>query len=447
MQTQVTCPQCGTPFAADVHQIVDSQRTPQLKQALLNGQLNVASCPSCGFAAQMGTLLMFHDAEHEICMVHVPQQLNLNEMQREQMIGQLTQQVMNSIPQEQRKMYLFQPEIMLNYQTFLERVLETEGITKEMIARQREQSELLQKLAGADKDVANYLIKENMRLIDDQFMAMLQMFVDQASQLNDNQAMLKLTNLRAKLMTDTPAGRQLEKRQIMMHKLNQAAKKQGGLSPQLLFEQIVAHIDDDDAVDTLVSAGQQAVNYELFSLMTAEVEKRSEKGETAVAQKLGNLRDQLIAFQQKAQDESRAMIDDALQTLQAMVDAPDKMAALRQYANDIDDVFMYVLSAKMAEAEEKGDEEAFNQFADIQELIMGQVEQQLPPEIQLLNQLVRTDSPEAQAQILDQNQALLSEEMLGIMDRVIAQSEESGQGDLNGRLQAIKEMIAARLVA
>ena len=48
MHTQLTCPQCGTPYSAEVHQVVDSKRTPELKQQLLNGQLNVAVCPQCG---------------------------------------------------------------------------------------------------------------------------------------------------------------------------------------------------------------------------------------------------------------------------------------------------------------------------------------------------------------------------------------------------------------
>ena len=85
----------------------------------------------------MATLMLFHDPDHEMFMVHVPQELNLNQMQREQTIGQLTKQVMDEMPAEERRAYMFQPQIMMNWQTFMEKVLETEGITPEMIARQK----------------------------------------------------------------------------------------------------------------------------------------------------------------------------------------------------------------------------------------------------------------------------------------------------------------------
>ena len=210
MYTQITCPQCGTPYTAEIHQVVDSKRTPQLKQQLLNGQLNVAVCPQCGAGGQMATLMLFHDPDHEMFMIHVPQELNLNQMQREQMIGQLTKQVMDEMPPEDRRAYMFQPQIMLNWQTFMEKVLETEGITPEMIARQKKQSELLQTLMRADKDVQDVLLQERANEIDETFFAMLQQFVDMASQLQDNQQMVKLTNLRARLMTETAVGQRME---------------------------------------------------------------------------------------------------------------------------------------------------------------------------------------------------------------------------------------------
>ena len=93
-------------------------------------------------------------------MIYVPQELNLDQVQREEYIGQLTREVMDQTPAEQRRAYMLQPKTILTMQSFLENVLETEGITKEMIERQQKQAELLNTLATADADVADYLIKE-----------------------------------------------------------------------------------------------------------------------------------------------------------------------------------------------------------------------------------------------------------------------------------------------
>ena len=447
MHTQITCPQCGTPYTAEVHQFVDSKHTPQLKQQLLNGQLNVAVCPNCGYGGQMSTILLFHDAEYEKFIVYIPTQMNLNSMQREQMIGQLTRQAMESLPPEERRAYMFQPQIMLNMQTFMENVLETEGITREMIERQRKQSELLATLARADKDVADHLIKENLAQIDEAFFSMLQSYIDAASQMNDDKQQLPLINLRAKLMTQTPVGKRIEKRQMALHALNRDAKKAGSLSPQMLLDHILKNIDEQEIVDGLVAAGQSAMTYDFFSLITAEIEKQQKSGSQDLAQQLTVLRDDLLEWQKEMRQQSEKVVNEAMKTLQAVLQAPDIEEALAANADKIDDVFMYVLQAQTARAEQQGDEKMLQALVEIQSLIVQQMEQQLPPHIQFLNQLVRMDSQEGQRQLLDENAHLLSPDMLKLVDQVIDQASETGDSELNQRLQTVKSLIAARVAA
>ncbi|MCB9006771.1 MAG: CpXC domain-containing protein [Ardenticatenaceae bacterium] len=445
MHTQLTCPQCGTPYSAEVHQVVDSKHTPHLKQQLLNGQLNMAVCPNCGAGGQMATILLFHDADYETFMVHVPQELNLNTMQREQMIGQLTKQVMEDLPPEERRAYMFQPQIMLNWQTFMEKVLETEGITPEMIARQKKQSELLQTLIKADKDVQDVLLKERADEIDETFFAMLQQFVDMASQMQDNQQMVKLTNLRARLMTETPAGQRMEQQQMALHKLSRQAKKQGGLTSAMLVEHIIANQERPHVVDALVMAAQGALQYEFFSLFTAEIEKLEKAGETASVNRLKALRADLLKLYEGIQEQSKSMMQEAMNTLNTILAAPDKNEALMENAQQIDEAFMAVLAAKMNEAEQKNDIAQFQALNEIHSLIYAQMERTLPPHVQLLNQLVRSESPEEQVQLLDENEQFVSDDLIKLIDQVMGQAGEQGQEDLSGRLQSVKTLIQARL--
>ncbi|MCC6607348.1 MAG: CpXC domain-containing protein [Anaerolineae bacterium] len=445
MYTHVTCPQCGTPYTAEVHQVVDSKHTPQLKQMLLNGQLNVAVCPKCGAGGQMATLMLFHDAEYELFMVHVPQELHLNQVQREQMIGQLTKQVMDDLPPEERRAYMFQPQIMMNWQTFMEKVLETEGVTPEMIARQKKQSELLQTLMRADKDVQDVLLKERANEIDETFFAMLQQFVDMASQMQDNKQMVKLTNLRARLMTETAVGQRMEQQQMALHKLSREAKKQGGLTPAMLVNHIVANQAQPHVVDALVMAGQGALQYEFFSLFTAEIEKAEKAGDKAAVNRLTALRADLLQLYEGMQQQSKSIMQAAMTTLNTILAAPDKNQALAENAEQIDEAFMTVLVAKMHEADEKNDIAQFQALNEIHSLIYDQMERTLPPHVQLLNQLVRSESPEEQAQLLQENEQFVSDELIQLIDQVMEQAGERGQDDLNGRLQSVKSLILARL--
>lgn len=445
MYTQLTCPQCGTPYSAEVHQVVDSKHNPQLKQQLLNGQLNVAVCPNCGAGGQMATIMLFHDADHEIFMVHVPQELNLNQVQREQMIGQLTKQVMDDMPPEERRAYMFQPQIMLNWQSFMEKVLETEGITPEMIARQKKQSELLQTLIKADKDVQDVLLKERADEIDETFFAMLQQFVDMASQMQDNQQMVKMTNLRARLMTETAVGQRMEQQQMALHKLSRQAKKEGGLTPAMLAEHVIANQEQQHVVDALVMAGQGALQYEFFSHLSKEIEKQEKAGDNAAVARLKEMRDDLLKLYEAMQTQSKNMMQAAMDTLNTLLAAPDKNQALAENAQNIDEAFMAVLVAKMNEAEQKNDMQQFQALNEIHSLIYAQMERTLPPHVQLLNELVRSESPEEQVQLLDENKQFVSDDLVQLIDQVMQQAGEQGQADLNGRLQSVKTLVQARL--
>ncbi len=445
MRTQLNCPQCGVPFVAEVHQIIDVDSDPRLKQMFLSGQLNVAVCPSCGAGGQLATPLVFHDSEHELFMIHIPQEIHINQLEREQMIGRLTRQVVDNLPPEKRKAYLFQPQTILNMQTFAEKVLETEGVTKEMIERQRKQSELLNTLARADKDVVEYLLKDRQGEIDETFFAMLQSYIDNAQQAQNDKQLVKLTNLRAKLMRETAAGRQLEKEQIAMHRFSQAAKKQGGLSPALLLEHIVKNLDNEGTIQKLVMAGQSALTYDFFALLTAELEQQEQAGNQANAQRLTAVRADLLEVQSQLQAASQHMVDEAMHTLRALLQAPDKQAAIRDNMERFDDAFMYILSANIAQATQQGDEAQLQALSAIQDLIVREIESQYPPEVIFLNQLMEAESEVAQQEMLDNNSHLVGPNLIQMLDAVAKQIDGMGQSDVNGRIQSLKSVIQARL--
>ena len=445
MRTQVTCPNCQMPYPAEIHQVIDAQQNPELKQQLLSGQLNVAVCPSCGMGGPMGTAMLYHDADHELFMVYVPTELNLPHMEQQQLIGQLTQQAMRNIPQEKRKAYLFQPQTILTMQTFMEKVLETEGITKEMIDRQRKQAELLQTLAGADMDVVDYLLKERGREIDEVFFAMLQQFIDSAAQSSETETLIRLTNLRAKLMTDTAIGREMEKQQIAIHALNREAKKAGGLNTAMFVKHILANIDEPKVVDGLVMAAQGGLSYEFFQLLSAELEKEEMAGNKAKVQQIEATRERLLGIYEGMQNESRRMLDAANNVLQVLLQAEDVATAVQQNVDKIDDAFMYLLSSQIAEADQQGQTDRIQALNRVYNTILKQMESQYPPEVMLINSLLEAPSEAEQNQILDENKAMLTPNLLQMIDGLIPQLEEAGQKEVAEKLQQVKGKIALRV--
>jgi hypothetical protein len=447
MQTQITCPRCQAPMVADVHQVIDVGQQPELKQRLLNGQLNMAICPACGAAGQLSTPIIYHDPQHQLFMLYIPQEMHMNQVEREQWIGRLTRQVVDNLPPEQRKGYLFQPQEIINMQTFMEKVLETEGITKEMIERQKQQSQLLQTLIRADKDVQEHLLKERSGEIDETFFAMLQQYIEAASRMEDNEQILPLINLRARLMTETAAGRRLEKQQVAMKKLSVAAKQQEGLTPQLLLDHLLMYQDDEDTMQALLLslAGQGALPYEFFQLLTDTVEQKQQAGETAVGQTLARLREAALSLQNEMQQQSQQMVEAANRVLQTILTAPDKTAAIQEHGEAIDDLFMYLLSTRLAQAEQQGNQAEAQALNEVHQLIVQQMESQMPPEIALLNDLLEAETQADRQRLLDENKELIGAELVQVIDLIGQQLTQSNQPELNGRLQEVKRMVQERL--
>lgn len=447
MQTQITCPNCGTPYVADIHQVIDAARQPQLKEMLLSGQLNVAVCPNCGAGGRISTPLLYHDPNHDLFMVHVPQEMNLDQVRREELIGRMVQQVINQTPMEKRRGYMLQPQTMLTMQSFMEKVWGTEGVTPEMLARQQKQVELLRTLATASADVQDFLIKDRAREIDETFFAILRAQIDATSEMGDPNLVNGLLNLQAKLMVQTELGRQIEKQQIALHALNREAQAANGLSPAILFKHIVRNEQDETLVNAIAMTGRGAMNYEFFSLLTGEVEKREKAKDSAGAKRLGQIRDDLLEMQRQLQQATEDVLKEAQSTLDAILAAPDPRQAIADNVERIDDAFMHVLDARLAHAEQSGRHDEADKLTHIQEEIIRAVQGDTPPEVQLLSQLVSAPDKAARERLMGQAAALLSPELVQVVDMLREQAGNSGQTDLATRLSEIRGELNARLLA
>lgn len=443
MQTQITCPSCGSPFTGEVHQIVDVGLEPDLKDLLLNGHLNVVQCPTCGTVTQVSTSMLYHDPAHELFLVYMPMEMNLSHAQQQEQIGQLVKRAMDRLPAEQRRGYMLQPQTLINLQTLMEKVLETEGITPEMLSRQRKQAELLQQLLTVDKQAADALIRQHDADIDETFFAMLRSVMDSFADSDQEVESLTLINLQAKLYKQTTVGRRLERQQLAVHAFTREANRQG-LSPKLLLKHVLANRDDKDIVRALVLTGQQAFDYQFFLLFTEKIEKREKAG--VDVQAMVSLRDELLEMQQQMEKQSREALTKANETLTEILAAKDKAAAVQTSIDRIDELFMMVLSANLSQAEEAGEMARLQALREVQEAILYEMERQAPPEIRLVNQLVRAESPDRMNQLLDENQNLIKPELLQLVKRIESQAEEQGNTELREQLDNVHSIITRRLL-
>ena len=163
VKTQINCPNCRQLIPAEIQQLFDMGVDPSAKARLLSGQYNLAQCPHCGFSGTLGTPIVYHDPSKELLLTFVPPELNLPRDEAEKTIGKLINQAVENLPTEQRKGYLFNPQTVLTLQGLVERILQEDGISKEMIEAQQKRVALIQRLAGITDDKAfEKTVKERM---------------------------------------------------------------------------------------------------------------------------------------------------------------------------------------------------------------------------------------------------------------------------------------------
>src|SRR5512147_1466739 len=122
-QTQIACPRCKSPVAANVEQLFDVTQDPAAKQRLMSGQTNYVRCPVCKYEGRLATPIVYHDNEKELLLTFFPPELGMPLNEQEKLMGPLIKQVVDRLPPEKRKGYLFNPQANFTYESMLETIL------------------------------------------------------------------------------------------------------------------------------------------------------------------------------------------------------------------------------------------------------------------------------------------------------------------------------------
>lgn len=68
----INCPGCDEEIRMNVHEFVDAQTDPELKDAIINGQFFLTECPNCGQTTLAEYPLMYTDSEKKLNVYMAP---------------------------------------------------------------------------------------------------------------------------------------------------------------------------------------------------------------------------------------------------------------------------------------------------------------------------------------------------------------------------------------
>jgi len=406
---RVTCPSCQNPFQTPVERILDVKTDPNAKSRILSGLVNVAVCPQCHTQGSLNLPFLYHDSEKELALVYMPMGAASGDLQQQQTIGKLTSEVMDSLPAEERKGYLFQPQVFLTMEGLIKRVLEADGVTEEMLEEQQAKADLLQRLIDAPSEsVLEAMIKENDSAIDATVLRLLSYNLQIMQSTRQIESVQKLMAVRAKLLDHSSEGRKAKARAEVLQVFRDEPTR------EKLLELLTA-ASDSETCEVLIASGIGLLDYTFFQALSALIEKTTDDDEK---KRMTELRKEVLKIRDEIQAAVRAEQESRASLLRDLLLSSDPEALARQRFSELDEVFLSVLASSLRDARAAKSEDAIKALTRIEQVITRLIAESIPPEIRLFNHLMEIEEPTEVERLVRDNRKLVDRRMVAFLEQI-----------------------------
>jgi hypothetical protein len=342
--------------------------------------------------------------------------------------------VMESLPMEQRKAYLLKPETMLTRQRLVERILEEDGITPEMLEEQQKRLNLLQRLAGTSPESRPEVIKQEEELVDEQLLMILQRLIQSAAAAGEEESATVLAGLQQQILENTEYGREIlqqaQDQQAAMKALEDASKE--GLTREKLLDMIVEAADNEVQLATLVGMARGGLDYGFFQLLAERIQRT--KGEEQA--KLTELRESLLEMTHEIDEAIKEQEAAADQLLDKILEQEDVEAATMEALPAISEIFLEVLRKRIQIARKDDDEAALKKL----QAVTGAIQKVSAPgaNIELIEALIQSEDQAAIDQILGENADEITDEFMQFLLNLMNQTaQQPGNEPTAEKLQQV----------
>lgn len=417
-QTRVSCPRCRQPVVADIEQLFDMNVDPDAKQRLLSGSFNLIKCPNCGYQGNYPTPIVYHDPAKELLLTYFPSEMGVPVNDQERLMGPMITQVVNKLPNEKRKAYLLRPQSMLTFQTLMEKILEADGVTREMLQAQQQRLNLLQRILAASPDSRAEIIRNEDALIDETFFSMLNRLIEASLAGRNEQTAKEMVELQELLVTESSVGQkiksQAEETQAAVTQLQEASQK--GLTREALLDLLI-NAPTENRLMALVSLARTGLDYQFFQILS----DRLEKATGPERQKLTELRSRLVDMTRAIDEEVKKQMEGARTLLDEILKEQNIEEATLKRLQAITQLFVDLVRTELETARKAGDRDRLQKLQSVINAL--QKASAPPPEYALLEDLLAAEDETTRQKLLTEHSAEITPEFLQLLAGLIAQSE------------------------
>lgn len=432
-QTQISCPRCRQMIAASIEQLVDVTHEPASKQRLLSGQSNHARCPHCGYEGRLATPIVYHDNEKELLLTFFPPELGMPLNEQERLIGPLIKQVVDRLPPEKRKGYLFKPTANFTYESMMETILNKDGISSEMIKSQQERVTLIERLIQTTKaESRSELIKQNEKIIDEQFFGLFSRIAQNAMQSGQEPIARALIELQKQLLEETAFGRQIKESVGEVEAATKVLQEAGkGLTREKLLD-FVLEAKSDARIRAYVSLARGGMDYVFFQNLTEKIDK----ADGDEKKRLESIREKLLGFVNEVDKQLEARFKQAQGFVESILEQEDVEKATQENLEGFTQDAAEIVNQLLKQASEKNDYTRMGKLQKMEQVL--QTASAPPPEVAFIEQLLQTPDNAAVEKMLTENDTIVNQQFVDALSGLVAQFEAQGDGNPEAKAMSDK---------
>lgn len=433
-KTSVPCPNCRQPILIDLTRLFDLNSNPEAKETLLSGSANTFQCPSCRYQGVYPTPIVYHDPDKELLLTYFPPELQTPITEQERTIGPLIKKIMDDLPPEKRKAYLFKPQTMLTRQRLLETILEADGITPEMMKAQQEKLLLLQQLVNISPESLPEQIAQYDEKIDEELFVLLSRLAQASAAAGDQQSVHALSNLQQALLQHSTIGKaaalEASETRAAMAELQELSKV--GITRENLLDLLVKNTDSEIRLTTIASMARGGLDYTFFQTLTDKIDQSNGEEKNVLLA----LRDKLLTIVEAVDNAMKAQVEESQKLLQELLAADDIAAATEEALPRINQAFTDVLNAEVTKAQQTDDTGKLTKLVAIVGVLRAASTSGAV--LQVIEQMLELESPEERQQVLEAAGEAINDDFSQTLSGLISQVES--QGDQPELLEKLKEI-------
>lgn len=429
---QITCPNCGNTFRAEIYNLVDPAQQPELKQMLLAGRLNIANCTNCGLVSMIAMPVAYHDSAKQAFFICIPQEVNMPPEEEERFIGEISSSIITTLPAHVQRGYILTPRRFMSLSSLVDAILEADGIPREVIEQQRTRVNLITDFAEAldNEERFKQLVEQHKESLTPEFFAMLTNFVEASVQQNQHESAQILLHLRDTLAKLTGLDGDFD-----------SEMPEGDLNE--IFERLEQASDEN--LDETIAEVRPFIDYSFFQQWTERIEAVEQSGNKTEAERLYQRRTLTAERVEQIDKEAQAIFEHNANLLREVLESSDPKAVLEQHGSEIGEAFMLLASANMESAARAGEQEIVERLEEIQALAIEVVQARLPADERLVNELLMAESAGARTKLFSEHTDIVTTEFVKKLNELAEQQEKRGMKETATRLRQLAREATAML--